>query len=264
VLDKIEINKISQVAYVPKDITVSELGRLLSFEGFVCGYSPVRDFQLPLVDCVLQRVPNLYWLKYGGLEDLCVGGVFTTKTNRKIVLKHVPRAAAGSDLKRFFIGSEQQVGNFDEVIMKIFSIPESELWGVVFFDTSAACLNFIRHVYAQGVRPLFMKIAEEGESQGVSRSLNLVKHRNHVVCIKLSGLKGMVHAEKRMIDAYPHIMDIHWANRNAEAEILDETIIEPDALRELFKKTGQLFMDQQSVPNRSEKKLLQFLERNPC
>ncbi|EKD41391.1 MAG: FAD/FMN-containing dehydrogenase [uncultured bacterium] len=261
---KIEINKISQVATFDPDLTIGEVDRLLSLEGFLSGYCPLEGIQLNLQTCALQRKPNLYFLKYGGMEDLCTGGVFKTKAGKRIVLKHVPRSAAGADLKRVFIGSAEHLGQFEELTLKIFSIPEFEAWGVVFFEHERESLKFIRAIYSQGLRPLFLKIANDAECSGVCRSLNLMRNYECGVVIKLSGLKGMVQAEKRMIEQYMNIIDIHWTSRSAESEILEETIVNGESLTQVLSKTEALFMGTDLKISVPEKKLIHFIEKALC
>lgn len=236
------IRKNSQIVEVGPDITLSDYEKLLNREGFTGGYRPLTGFQIRLGDCLEKRIPNLFFLRYGSIEDLCVGGTGTLASGESFVIKAAPRAACGPDFRKMIIGSEGLFGKFKDVLMRIFPLPAYELWGLALYEHPAEAQDGLRNILGLMIRPLFAKILSEEEGNGLLQSLNLAQSDKTVLVFKLGGLKRMVEAEKETIW---NIHDgkkvfFYWPSRPAERDILDETLVTPDGYRALAARCPEL------------------------
>ena len=135
------LHKISQIVTLDPEIRIIDYERQLNGEGFTSGYRPVTGLQTSLASCLAERTGNLFFLKYGGIEELCVGGTVTTPQGVAFHIKDYPCAATGPDLRRAVIGSRQLLGRFREVSLKVFPLPETLAWGLALFDTPITLLR---------------------------------------------------------------------------------------------------------------------------
>lgn len=257
------LNKTSQIVTVSPDIIISDYENQLVEEGLTGGYRPLSGYQSPLSECLALRTPNIYFLKYGGIEELCVGGEFTTRQGMSFQMKTVPRSATGCDLRRVVIGSESIVGQFKEVTLKVFPQPEISAWGLALSDSPSNAVELFRKMFGLMIRPLFIKIMGEEEGAGLVRSLNLKEEEEKTMMVfKLAGLKGMVEAEKDCISQIQEKDKVKfcWLSREAEIEVLEETVITPESYQAFASKFAMLVgMDLRNKQTKCEDNFREFL-----
>ena len=198
---KFQINKISQLVTIKDDISVHQLEESLKAEGFTLGYVPVADPDITLFDCIVRRVPNLYFLKYGGLPDLCAGVEWISQS-RKLKTLIYPRAATGPDLRRVFIGSEELLGKVQEVTLRIFSRPEKTSWCLVFADKENTLEELLTKMLAVMLQPLFVYLGDETEAVELCDGIKIQNDNRPFLAVKLGGLSTVVDLEKTVLSDY--------------------------------------------------------------
>lgn len=191
------LNKQSALATVNPDRTLDDYEMRLFREGLTGGYCPTSGGGVSLETCLSERTPNLFFLKYGGIENLCVGGeMLPPWGGHPIPIKTAPRAATGPDLRRLFIGSREIFGRFKKVTLRVFPIPEMAEWGFVFYDHEEEALQMVKKMMGNFIRPQFMTFLDENETSDVMKELGLPSEDRATLAMKLSGLARMVAAEK--------------------------------------------------------------------
>lgn len=220
-----QLNKISQIATVGVGGMVSHYEEKLLAEGYTSGYLPCGGPLMKLDQCLAARIPNLYFLKYGGIDELCVGGEIMTMQGRQFTIKTAPRAATGCDLRKTIIGAGHHLGKFTEVCLKIFPLPESWQWGLAFVETEEQAYDFARSLMAFLIHPLMMTLVKNDEV--LAGKFNLQDHAPFFVAFKLTGLGRLVMAEKAALDEICGEKNIfvYWTRQKEEAEYLDQKII---------------------------------------
>ncbi|MDO8518893.1 MAG: hypothetical protein Q7T11_01865 [Deltaproteobacteria bacterium] len=236
------LKKVSQIVALDPDIRVADFERELNAEGLTGGYLPAAGVNTRLSDCLARRVPNLFFMKYGGIENLCVGGTVITPGGREFVIKTAPRAAVGPDFRRIAIGSDGRLGKFKEVALRVFPSAEAELWGIILLERVSKALEGLRRMLGCQILPLFGRFLEDDEAAGLLRSLNLQESDKTIFAFKLSGPKSMVEAEK---EAVTRIFEeqrglSYWPSKEAEKEILDETLINAEGFSAFIARAGAL------------------------
>ena len=259
--------KTAQIAVVDPETRVIDYEQKLNNEGLTSGYWPVTGLQASLAACLAERTANLFFLKYGGIEELCVGGTVITPCEVPFQIKDYPRSATGPDLRRVIIGSHQLLGRFREVSLKVFPLPEALVWGVALFDRPDAALEGLRRMIGHFIRPLFVRIMEEEEGGGLLRSLNLSEESKVILAFKLTGLKGMVEAEREAVMKLHEGDNVlfHWPARPAEVEVLDQTLIAPEPCLDFYERSAPLTgRNPKSPTTPGEESLKKYLKENPC
>ncbi len=258
------LQKISQIATITPDMKVAEFERYLNAEGLTAGYCPYPGFQVTVAECLIKRIPNMFFLKYGGIEDLCVGGRVIMPRGEVLDIKKVPRAATGPDLRRVIIGANGTLGSFVEVSFKVFSIPQVQSWGLMLFEQRDDPITALKRLLGTFIRPVFAKKLSQEESTGLLRSLNLTESDCYVLAFKLAGIKSMVRAEKDAIEKIFGEAIFYWPSRGAEVEILNETILTTESYDELVANLSPMSGVIPPLALKAEERFATHFERNPC
>lgn len=244
-------------------ITVASCEEKLNADGLTGGYHPVTGFQVLLSDCLKERTPNLLFLRYGGIEELCVGGEVATLKGHSFTIKTAPRSATGPDLRRAVIGSGGRLGEFREVVLRVFPLPQSQVWGIASVDSEGRGLEFVRRLVSLFIRPLFLKILWDEEAEGVARSLNFDQEAPVMVAFKLAGISGMVEAEQQTLNekAEEDLAGLYWAKQSAESDVLDRTLMTAESYRSLMEVASPLLgRSPKKAPSPGEMAFQKFIE----
>lgn len=230
------LNKNSLIVSVSPEMTIAQYEENLLKEGLTGFYYPIKGIQKTWGECLEKRIPNIYDLKYGGPEELCVGGTFLSHDNRLIKMKDAPRSATGSDLRRVLIGSKKLWGEFKTVSLKVYPQPEKQLWGIWLFESHEKVLESMSQLFGNFICPLFAKIMTDQSAHGLLRSMNINRKSDHVVVFKLSGLKRIVLAEKEAMLKMNKGDNVffYWPVSYMETNLLTNTLLNGDSAQDRF------------------------------
>ena len=249
----ITLNKTSLIAHVVSQVTVGDYEKFLNTQGLTGGYYPVSGLDVTMADCLKERTPNLYFLKYGGLDKLCVGGKAYTAEGQLFDLKIAPRSATGPDLHLAILGEGWRLACYREVVLRLFPIPEAESWGIAFCKNSEAAFEIFRAMMVLMINPLFARILDDEDLDIVTHKLNLPSDGDSALFFKLSGLKSMFEAQK---DALIRLHEgkkiiFYWPTKISEKTELNSSLINEEGLARGEK------------PTKGELNLIRYLEKNP-
>ncbi len=170
---------------VPVATTLQEIEKFLKKYRLSLRFSPETSFRNPknltIKKILSENIPNLYALRYGDIEDICLSVTMKTPFG-KIHTKPVPRSATGPDLKKIFIGSHGKYGEIVETTLRVVSLPEKTKKLSLKFESKKKQENFLRTLWAHGLRPLRFK-----------------KLKN-ILMLELEGLSKVVDAECQVIN----------------------------------------------------------------
>lgn len=262
----ITLNKTSLVASVASQMTVGDYEKFLNSQGLTGGYYPISGWDVTMADCLKERIPNLYFLKYGGLDKLCVGGKAYTSKGQLFDLKIAPRSATGPDLHLAILGGGGHLACYREVALRLFPIPEAESWGIAFCKKSEAAFEIFRSMTMLMINPLFARILHDEDLDSLTHKLNLPSEGDSALFFKLSGLKSMVEAEK---DALMKLNEgkkilFYWPTKISEKAELDSSLINEEGLHLLLNLVSPLVgRAPRSKPTKGELNLMRYLEKYP-
>ena len=167
---------------VPTSKTLGEVEQFLCKSKLSLRFVPEKGPKNPTLKKILsEAIPNLYALRYGEIEDMCLS--VTVKTSwGEIHTKSVPRSATGSDLKKIFMGSRGKYGDIVEAMLRIVPLPEKTKKISLKFQSQKKQKYFLRTLWAHGIRPSRLK-----------------KLKNTLI-LELEGLSEVVGAELRLIN----------------------------------------------------------------
>ena len=154
------IDDISQTVTVSAATRLSDLELQIGAVGFTTGLCPQpMTKELTLSQLILKGLPNLYWVRYGPLQEACIALDWRWK-GETIITRNVPRAATGPDLKGLFIGSHGFLGRPVGVTLRIWQAQAAALIVGRFSDERAARRWGIS-LWAEDLRPAYFGVWEE-------------------------------------------------------------------------------------------------------
>lgn len=206
----INFDPINQEATFGAGVTGPDLEAHLEQQGYLLGHFPQSWEYSTLGGWIVTRSVGQQSYHYGRIEPLFVSGHMETPAG-PLDLPHIPRSAAGPDLRHVVLGSEARLGILTQATMRIRRLPEQEHFYAAFFPNFEIGLEAIRTI-AQAELPLSMLRLSDpletettfqlsGEEQLVAiakRGLNLFGQGDER-CMLIYGLTGN-RAENRLAD----------------------------------------------------------------
>jgi len=131
-----------------------DLEAQLEKHGYILGHFPQSWEYSTLGGWIVTRSVGQQSYHYGRIEPLFVTGHMETPSG-PIDLPHVPKSAAGPDLRHILLGSEARLGILTKATMRIRRLPEEEHFYSAFFPNFQAGFQAMREI-AQAELPLSM------------------------------------------------------------------------------------------------------------
>lgn len=134
----------SECISVSADLTVRAVEKRLRSLDRTLGYLPIEGDAMALTTCLLHRLPNRYFFRYGDIADLCIGWKSALDEGKPFTAKPYPRAATGADFRQLFIGGGTGMGmKIEECTLRVFPIPLEEIILVYSFETAPDVDSFV-------------------------------------------------------------------------------------------------------------------------
>ncbi|HTO53210.1 MAG TPA: FAD-binding oxidoreductase [Myxococcota bacterium] len=139
--------------------------RRVASEGLTIGHWP-QSVELSTVGgWVATRAAGQFSTRYGSIEDLVLALEVVLPDGRILRSAETPRAAAGPDLRQWFMGSEGTLGVVTEVTFSLRPQPESRRLAAFHFPTLESGLEAIRRFIRVGWQPPVVRLYDERESR---------------------------------------------------------------------------------------------------
>lgn len=225
----IRLKKNSQTVTVDVTKTVSDLENHLHAEGFTCGYRPVGGLLQTLESCILERKANLFFLKYGTLDHLCVGGEIEDADLRSpLTIKTAPRASTGPDIKKIIIGLKSKRVTFKTITLRIFPQSTYHQWGMVLSDSKEAVITSLGQFLGQFIQPRFCALIDDDKIETITQMLYIPSMKQRwAMVFELNGLRKIIEAEKEILQGHitSKLNEIFWLSRKEDHDYLTANFI---------------------------------------
>lgn len=231
------------------EMTVGETEIQLKEEGLTCGYRPVTGWDATWSECLKERTPNLYFFQYGGLEELVAGGEISFKKSQSFPIKVAPRAATGPDWRLAVLGSQGRFGQFEQPTMRVFPLPQREIWGTATFENQHQARTAFRQWVGFFIRFKFVYF-----------DLTPSDRVESVLAFKLSGPKNWVEATREAITQLHENEEItlDWFEQVQATQL--EAAITSENFSHFINQMGALVGLSKEANQKSAAKLGHFLE----
>ncbi|MBF0103808.1 MAG: FAD-binding oxidoreductase [Deltaproteobacteria bacterium] len=234
----LKINKNSHLVTVLADFKLSELKKELIREGLYLGYHPLDDINLPLHDYLVRRTPNLYHFKYGSISDLTSSLLVKLGEDKSFHLKDSPRPIQGPDFNKVMIGSGELLGKIKTVTLKIISIPEHVVHGLVLVHSRDCAKKIIAHMQGTFIQPLYFRFFGLGDAETILDQLKIKTKPTEALLFCLSGLREMVTVFQEVMDEFcaSQHYQMNWLAKKHEHEIIHTRIHNPESYKEILEQ----------------------------
>lgn len=215
-----DLNKDNQEATLGAGISGPKLEDLLKKQGFTLGHFPQSWEYSTLGGWIVTRSVGQQSYHYGRIEPLFVTGHMETPSG-PLDLPHVPRSAAGPDLRHIILGSEARLGILTQATMRIRPLPEEEHFYSAFFPNFEIGNEAVRQIAQAELSLSMVRLSDPLETEttfqlsGEEKLVNMAKKGLNIFgqgderCMLIYGLTGS-RAENRLADRQlSHIVRSH-------------------------------------------------------
>jgi alkyldihydroxyacetonephosphate synthase len=150
----LDLNEENHEATFGAGISGPDLEEQLQAHGYLLGHFPQSWEYSTLGGWIVTRSVGQQSYHYGRIEPLFVTGHLETPSGPMDIV-HVPKSAAGPDLRHFVMGSEARLGILTQATMRIRRLPEQERFYSAFFPNFEVGTEAVREI-AQAELPLSM------------------------------------------------------------------------------------------------------------
>ena len=210
----ISINPTDMTAEVEAGVVLEDFENILFDLGLMPGHDP---YSVPIATVAGTISTNGVGYRAGahgtmGAQVVALEAVLPSGQIMKT--RAVPKQSSGPSLKHLFIGSEGVFGIITKACVRVFRLPESQVFQSVAFDTFQQGFNAATEIFALGVRPTLVDLTEEDTGiifhmlfEGFQEGVAANEKRALRVCSQLGG---------RMLGPGP--TTTYWETRRQSAE----------------------------------------------
>lgn len=208
------INPTDMTTVVEAGVVLEDLENALSPHGLMPGHDP---YSVPIATVGGAISTNGVGYRagaHGPMGDQVVALEAVLPDGRVMSTRAVPNQSAGPSLKHLFIGSEGVFGVITKATVRVFRLPESQVFCGVAFDSFDQGFNAAAEMFALGVRPTLVDLTEEEEGilfhllfEGFREGVQANEKRAMAVCAQFGG---------RPVGPEPTVA--YWEDRRQSAE----------------------------------------------
>jgi alkyldihydroxyacetonephosphate synthase len=158
------IDEVALLATVEPGLMGSDFEAMLNQAGYSMGHFPQSIALSSVGGWVATRAAGQFSTKYGNIEDMLVAFEAVLPNGEIIRTRAVPRAAAGQDLRHFFLGAEGTTGILTELTYEIHPIAPATAKESIAFPSMKAGLEALRKIMRAGWRPAVLRLYDDIEA----------------------------------------------------------------------------------------------------
>lgn len=133
--------------------------------GFTMGHEPDSVEFSTLGGWIATNASGMKKNKYGNIEDLILDVTVATADGKLERKTPSPRESVGMDSRRLMFGSEGSLGIITSAVVKLFPLPESQVYGSVLFLSYEDGYEFMKEVTLTFVPPASMRLVDNLQFQ---------------------------------------------------------------------------------------------------
>ena len=204
------LNEENYEATLGAGISGPQLEAELKKHGFIMGHFPQSWEFSTLGGWIVTRSVGQQSYHYGRIEPLFVNGHLETPAG-PLDLPHIPKSAAGPDLRHLVLGSEARMGILTQATMRVRRLPEEEHFYAAFFPNFTIGAAAVRKIAQSELALSMVRLSDPLETEttfqlsGKEKLVNIAKKGLNLFgqgedrCMLIYGLTGSK-AENRLAD----------------------------------------------------------------
>lgn len=160
----LDLNKENLEATFEAGVSGPQLEDHLKQQGFVLGHFPQSWEYSTLGGWIVTRSVGQQSYHYGRIEPLFVTGHLETPSG-PLDFPHVPKSAAGPDLRHILLGSEARLGILTQATMRIRRLPEKEDFYAAFFPNFSIGVDAVREIAQAELNLSMLRLSDSIETE---------------------------------------------------------------------------------------------------
>lgn len=193
----LDLNKENMEATFGAGINGPQLEEQLNKHGYILGHFPQSWEYSTLGGWIVTRSVGQQSYHYGRIEPLFVTGHIESPAG-PFDLPHVPKSAAGPDLRHAILGSEGRLGILTEATMRIRRKAEQEHFYAAFFPNFEIGVNAVREIAHSELSLSMVRLSDPLETETTFQ----LSGKEKLVDLAKKGLNLFGHGEERCMLIY--------------------------------------------------------------
>ena len=208
------INPIDMTAEVEAGVVLQDLEEVLERQKLMPGHDP---YSVPIATVAGTICTNGVGYRAGvngPMGDQVVALEVVLADGRVMRSRAVPNQSSGPSLKHLFIGSEGVFGVITKATIRVFRLPETQVFAGVAFNSFDQGFRAATEMFALGVRPTLVDLTEEEDGilfhllfEGFKEGVEANEERAMAICADHGG---------RLLGPDPTVA--YWADRRQSAD----------------------------------------------
>jgi len=190
----LEINARDMTATVEGGVVLGDLEEDLAEQGLMPGHDPYSVPIATVAGTISTNGVGYRAAAFGPMGNQVVALEVVLPDGRIVATNAVPKYSSGPNLNHLFIGSEGVFGIITKATIRVFRLPETQVFTTASFDTFEQGFDAAVELTALGIRPSLLDLTEdedgirlhllfEGYREGVAADVQRVKQ----ICVQTGG-----------------------------------------------------------------------------
>lgn len=193
----IQLNEDNLEATFGAGVSGPQLEAQLGKHGYLLGHFPQSWEYSALGGWIVTRSVGQQSYHYGRIEPLFVSGHLETPAG-PLDLPHIPKSAAGPDLRHLVLGSEARLGIITQATMRIRRLPEDEHFYSAFFPDFETGVQAVRTIAQSELALSMVRLSDPLETETTFQ----LSGEERLVDIAKKGLRLFGHGDERCMLIY--------------------------------------------------------------
>jgi len=155
------VDPVGLTAEVEAGAVLGNVESLLTEHGLMLGHDPYSVPIATIAGTISTNGVGYRASAYGPMGEQVVGLEVVLPTGQVIATRAVPKYSSGPNLNHLFIGSEGSFGVITKATIKVFRLPESQIFSTMAFDSFDQGFNATVEMLALGIKPALLDLTEE-------------------------------------------------------------------------------------------------------
>jgi len=217
----IEINPQDRTATVEAGVVLEDLELALAEHGLMPGHDPYSVPIATVAGTISTNGVGYRAAAFGPMGDQVVALEVVLPDGRILTTRAVPVYSSGPNLNHLFIGAEGVFGAITRATIKVFRLPEAQVFATCAFDSFERGFEASAELLALGIRPTLLDLTEEPDGirlhllfEGFREGVAAQEQRTMQVCAGFGGR-----------DIGPETTLKYWEDRRESAENYKRTAL---------------------------------------
>lgn len=217
----LEVGATDLTTRVEAGVVLADLAAALAEYGLMAGHDPYSLAIATVAGAISTNGVGYRAAAFGPMGDQVVALEVVLPSGEVLNTRPVPKYSSGPGLNQLFIGSEGTFGIITQATIKVFRIPEAQVFTTASFDNFDHGFNAAAELLALGIRPTLLDLTEEEDGvllhllfEGFAEGVAAQEQRSKQVCADFRG---------RNIGSGPTLA--YWRDRHRSGENYKRTAL---------------------------------------